>query len=64
VVEVGLPIQVDEQLIAFIHLYSDGAGDTLLEELSPKHIIMYEPNPTFVRQVEVSSVLLTLYMIS
>ena len=41
-----------EQTI-LIKAYSDDADDKLLEETSPRFIIMYEPNPEFVRRIEV-----------
>jgi DNA excision repair protein ERCC-4 len=36
-----------------VQCYDDQNDDYLLSELSPSHIIMYEPNPSFVRRVEI-----------
>ena len=42
-----------EQIITF-RAYSDDGDDQLLEDLSPRFIIMYEPNLEFIRRIEVS----------
>ena len=40
------------QTIVF-RTYSDDSDDKVLEELSPRFIVMYEPSPDFVRRIEV-----------
>jgi hypothetical protein len=41
----------DEELIV-IRSYSGDDDDRLLEELRPKYIIMYDPDPSFIRRIE------------
>ncbi|KAL5529182.1 hypothetical protein ACEPAG_5156 [Sanghuangporus baumii] len=41
-----------EQTIIF-RTYSDDSDDKVLEELSPRFIVMYEPSPEFVRRIEI-----------
>ena len=43
-----------------IKAYSDDADDKLLEETNPRFIVMYEPNPEFVRRIEVRIAYLSL----
>lgn len=43
-----------EQTIVF-RAYSDDSDDKVLEEISPRFIVMYEPNPEFIRRIEVCS---------
>lgn len=47
----------NEELV-IIRPYLDDEDDRMLEELRPKYIIMYDPDPAFVRRVEVSSSLI------
>lgn len=44
---------VDLGNVVVIHTYGGDENDSLLQELRPRHVIMYDPNPQFVRQVEV-----------
>ena len=41
-----------EQQILF-RVYSDDTDDTILDEIRPRYIVMYEPNQDFVRRIEV-----------
>ncbi|KAK5065336.1 hypothetical protein LTR84_001174 [Exophiala bonariae] len=41
----------DDQIV--VHAYDGDQDDQLLEEVRPKHIIMYSPAPDFIRRVEV-----------
>lgn len=41
----------DDQIV--VHPYDGDQDDQLLEEIRPKHIIMYSPAPDFIRRVEV-----------
>ena len=43
-----------EQTVVF-RAYSDDSDDKILEELNPRFIVMYEPNPEFIRRIEVRS---------
>lgn len=45
------PVDKDDQII--IETYNDRTNDSLLQELSPSYIIMYEPNLSFIRRVEI-----------
>ena len=36
-----------------IRSYKDDEDDTLLDEILPRYVIMYDPDPTFVRRIEV-----------
>ena len=36
-----------------IKAYSDDADDKVLEETNPRFIVLYEPNPEFIRRIEV-----------
>lgn len=36
-----------------VHKYDGDLDDALLEELQPRYIIMYEPDPAFIRRIEV-----------
>ena len=36
-----------------IRSYKDDDDDTLLDEILPRYVIMYDPDPTFVRRIEV-----------
>ena len=42
-------IDKDDQII--IETYNDKTNDSLLQEVSPAYIIMYEPNLSFIRHV-------------
>jgi DNA excision repair protein ERCC-4 len=39
--------------LVIIHAYDGDNDEHLLEEVKPRHIIMYEPEPTFIRRIEV-----------
>ena len=39
--------------LVIIRPYMDDEDDRVLDELRPKYIILYDPNPAFVRRVEV-----------
>lgn len=39
--------------LVVVHAYSGDMDEHLLEEVKPRYIIMYEPEPTFIRRVEV-----------
>lgn len=39
--------------LVIVRPYSDDDDDRVLEELRPKYIVMYDPEPAFVRRVEV-----------
>lgn len=41
-----------EQTVIF-RAYSDDSDDKVLEETNPRFIVMYEPNPEFIRRIEV-----------
>ncbi|KAI1006371.1 DNA repair protein [Podosphaera aphanis] len=41
------------QDLVVIHAYDGDMDEHVLEELKPRHIIMYEPNAAFVRRIEV-----------
>ena len=43
---------VPEQTIV-VRAYSDDSDDTILTEIQPRYVIMYEPNLDFVRRLEV-----------
>ena len=45
-----------EQTVIF-RAYSDDSDDKVLEEINPRFIVMYEPNPEFIRRIEVSRLL-------
>ncbi|KAF3916020.1 hypothetical protein AA313_de0200891 [Arthrobotrys entomopaga] len=42
---------VDEAIV--IHPYGTDSDDSLLEELKPRNVIMYNPNAAFIRRIEV-----------
>lgn len=44
-------VNKDDQII--IETYNEKTNDSLLQELSPAYIIMYEPNLSFIRRVEI-----------
>lgn len=44
-------VDKDDQII--IETYNDKTNDSLLQEVSPAYIIMYEPNLSFIRRVEI-----------
>ena len=46
-----------EQTI-IVRAYSDDSDDTVLAEIQPRFVIMYEPNLDFVRRLEVRSLLI------
>jgi DNA excision repair protein ERCC-4 len=39
--------------LVIIRPYLDDEDDRVLEELRPKYVVMYDPNPSFVRRIEV-----------
>ena len=41
--------------LVVIQVYLGDEDDSVLEELRPRHVIMYEPDVGFIRRVEVSS---------
>lgn len=43
----------DMQDLVVMHAYDDDQDEHVLEELRPKYIIMYEPDASFIRRVEV-----------
>ena len=45
---------LEPQDTILIRTYSDDSDDTILDEISPRFIVMYEPNSDFVRRIEVS----------
>ncbi|KAI9243897.1 hypothetical protein BDA99DRAFT_448776 [Phascolomyces articulosus] len=45
--------EVDPGSIVSIQTYDNDINEALLEDLQPRFIIMYDPNPTFVRRIEV-----------
>lgn len=47
----------DPQELVVVHPYKADRDDKILEELKPRYIIMYTPDPAFVRRVEVSGIL-------
>ena len=49
---------IEPQDMILIRTYSDDSDDTILDEISPRFIVMYEPNSDFVRRIEVSDFLL------
>ncbi|KAI8149173.1 hypothetical protein BJV82DRAFT_209509 [Fennellomyces sp. T-0311] len=44
---------VSPESIVSIHTYENDFDEDLLEQVQPKFIIMYDPNPAFIRRVEV-----------
>ena len=44
---------LDMQDLLVIHPYDGDKDDLVLEEVKPRYIIMYEPDPAFIRRVEV-----------
>jgi hypothetical protein len=46
----------DNEDIITILPYDGDMDDRVLEEMRPRFVVMYEPNPSFIRRVEVSSV--------
>ena len=47
----------DNENVVIILPYDGDMDDRVLEEMKPRFVIMYEPNPAFTRRVEVQSVL-------
>ena len=43
----------DMNELVVVHAYDGDMDEHLLEEVKPRYIIMYEPEPTFIRRVEV-----------
>jgi hypothetical protein len=44
----------DNENIVSILPYDGDMDDRVLEEMRPRFVVMYEPNPSFIRRVEVS----------
>ncbi|KAL9084462.1 MAG: hypothetical protein Q9159_005224 [Coniocarpon cinnabarinum] len=44
---------LDMQDLVVVHPYDGDRDDIVLEEVKPRYIIMYEPDPAFIRRVEV-----------
>ena len=47
---------VSNEDLVIIRPYADDDDDKVLEEIRPKYVVMYDPDPAFVRRLEVSSV--------
>jgi DNA excision repair protein ERCC-4 len=45
----------DNENVVVILPYDGDMDDRVLEEMKPRFVIMYEPNPAFIRRVEVQS---------
>lgn len=45
---------VSNEDLVIIRPYADDEDDRILEEIRPKYVVMYDPNPAFVRRLEVS----------
>lgn len=43
------------ETLVIIRPYTGDDDDKVLEELRPKYVVMYDPDPAFVRRIEVSS---------
>lgn len=41
--------------VVVVRSYSEDDDDKVLEELRPRYIVMYDPDPAFVRRIEVST---------
>ena len=50
----------DNENLIVILPYDGDMDDRVLEEMKPRFVVMYEPNPAFIRRVEVSLPLLFL----
>lgn len=46
---------VSNEDLVIVRPYSDDDDDKILEEIRPKYVVMYDPDPSFVRRLEVSS---------
>jgi DNA excision repair protein ERCC-4 len=49
----------DNENLVLILPYDGDMDDRVLEEIRPRFVIMYEPNPSFIRRVEVGSASVT-----
>ena len=47
----------DNEDVVVIFPYDGDMDDRVLEEMRPRFVIMYEPNPSFIRRVEVYPIL-------
>ena len=47
--------------IISVQTYDNDVDEELLEDLQPRFIIMYDPNPAFVRRVEVIYIYITYF---
>lgn len=45
---------VSNEDLVIIRPYADDDDDKVLEEIRPKYVVMYDPDPAFVRRLEVS----------
>jgi DNA excision repair protein ERCC-4 len=50
----------DNEDIVVILPYDGDMDDRVLEEMKPRFVVMYEPNPSFIRRIEVSHALASL----
>jgi DNA excision repair protein ERCC-4 len=48
----------DNENVVVVVPYDGDMDDRVLEEMKPRFVIMYEPNPAFIRRVEVPHLLL------
>jgi len=44
----------DTENLVVVLPYDGDMDDRVLEEIKPRYVVMYEPNPPFIRRVEVS----------
>jgi len=44
--------------VVVVRSYSEDDDDKILEELRPRYIVMYDPDPAFVRRIEVRTAVL------
>ena len=47
---------LSNETLVIIRPYTGDDDDKVLEELRPKYIVMYDPDPSYVRRIEVSFV--------
>lgn len=51
---------VQPEQTVLVRAYSDDSDDSMLTELRPRFIVMFDPNLEFIRRVEVGSFILQL----
>lgn len=51
---------VQPEQTVLVRAYSDDSDDSMLTELRPRFIVMFDPNLEFIRRVEVGSFILRL----